>query len=57
MERAGRAVADEILTRFSGAGTFAALCGAGANGGDGRIAAGVLRSNGWGSGRSGLPAS
>ena len=47
MERAGRAVADEVLTRFSGARSFAAVCGRGANGGDGRIAAEFLRSNGW----------
>jgi ADP-dependent NAD(P)H-hydrate dehydratase / NAD(P)H-hydrate epimerase len=47
MERAGRAVADEILTRFAAARTFAAVCGGGANGGDGRIAAEFLRSNGW----------
>jgi ADP-dependent NAD(P)H-hydrate dehydratase / NAD(P)H-hydrate epimerase len=47
MERAGRAVADEILTRFPAARTFAAVCGGGANGGDGRIAAELLRSNGW----------
>jgi ADP-dependent NAD(P)H-hydrate dehydratase / NAD(P)H-hydrate epimerase len=47
MERAGRAVADEILTRFAAARTFAAVCGRGANGGDGRIAAEFLRTNGW----------
>jgi hydroxyethylthiazole kinase-like uncharacterized protein yjeF len=47
MERAGRAVADEILTRFAAGRTFAAVCGGGANGGDGRIAAELLRSNGW----------
>jgi ADP-dependent NAD(P)H-hydrate dehydratase / NAD(P)H-hydrate epimerase len=47
MERAGRAVADEILTRFAAARTFAAVCGGGANGGDGRIAAEFLRSSGW----------
>jgi NAD(P)H-hydrate epimerase len=47
MERAGRAVADEILTRFSAARSFAAVCGGGANGRDGRIAAELLRSNGW----------
>jgi ADP-dependent NAD(P)H-hydrate dehydratase / NAD(P)H-hydrate epimerase len=47
MERAGRAVADEILTRFAAARSFAAVCGRGANGGDGRIAAEFLRSNGW----------
>jgi hydroxyethylthiazole kinase-like uncharacterized protein yjeF len=47
MKRAGRAVADEILTRFPGGRTFAAVCGGGANGGDGRIAGELLRSNGW----------
>ena len=47
MERAGRAVADEILTRFTAARTFAAVWGGGANGGDGRIAAEFLRSSGW----------
>jgi ADP-dependent NAD(P)H-hydrate dehydratase / NAD(P)H-hydrate epimerase len=47
MGRAGRAVADAILTRFSTARSFSAVCGGGANGGDGRIAAELLRSNGW----------
>jgi hydroxyethylthiazole kinase-like uncharacterized protein yjeF len=47
MERAGRAVADEILTRFPAGRSFAAVCGGGANGGDGRIAAELLRANGW----------
>ena len=47
MERAGRAVAGEILTRFSATRTFSAVSGGGANGGDGRIAAELLRSNGW----------
>jgi ADP-dependent NAD(P)H-hydrate dehydratase / NAD(P)H-hydrate epimerase len=47
MERAGRALAEEILTRFPEARTFAAVCGKGANGGDGRIAAELLRSSGW----------
>lgn len=47
MDRAGRAVAQEILTRFASGRTFAAVCGRGANGGDGRIAAELLRSNGW----------
>jgi hydroxyethylthiazole kinase-like uncharacterized protein yjeF len=47
MERAGRAVADEVLSRFPAARTFAAVCGGGSNGGDGRIAAELLRSNGW----------
>lgn len=47
MEHAGRAVADEVLSRFPAARTFAAVCGGGANGGDGRIAAELLRTNGW----------
>jgi ADP-dependent NAD(P)H-hydrate dehydratase / NAD(P)H-hydrate epimerase len=47
MERAGRAVADAVLTRYPGARSFAAVCGRGANGGDGRIAAELLRSAGW----------
>jgi ADP-dependent NAD(P)H-hydrate dehydratase / NAD(P)H-hydrate epimerase len=47
MARAGRAVADEILTRFPDARSFAAVCGGGANGGDGRIAAELLRASGW----------
>jgi hydroxyethylthiazole kinase-like uncharacterized protein yjeF len=47
MERAGRAVADEVLSRFPAARTFAAVCGGGANGGDGRIATELLRTNGW----------
>jgi hydroxyethylthiazole kinase-like uncharacterized protein yjeF len=47
MERAGRAVAEEILGRFPAGRTFAAVCGGGANGGDGRIAAELLRANGW----------
>jgi hydroxyethylthiazole kinase-like uncharacterized protein yjeF len=47
MERAGSAVADKILARFPEARTFAAVCGRGANGGDGRIAAELLRAAGW----------
>jgi len=47
MERAGRAVADEVLARFPAARTFAAVCGGGANGGDGRIASELLRAAGW----------
>jgi hydroxyethylthiazole kinase-like uncharacterized protein yjeF len=47
MDRAGRAAAEEILTRFPEARTFGAVCGRGANGGDGRIAAELLRANGW----------
>jgi ADP-dependent NAD(P)H-hydrate dehydratase / NAD(P)H-hydrate epimerase len=47
MARAGRAVAEEILSRFPAARSFAAVCGGGANGGDGRIAAELLRTSGW----------
>src|SRR5438876_11705326 len=46
MARAGRAVADEALRRFPEARRFVAVCGGGANGGDGRIAVDVLRSAG-----------
>src|SRR5918992_845379 len=47
MQRAGRAVADHIVARFAAARSFAAVCGGGANGGDGRIAADLLRAAGW----------
>jgi NAD(P)H-hydrate epimerase len=46
MERAGRAVAEEALRRYPDAASFAAVCGGGANGGDGRIALQVLRAAG-----------
>ena len=46
MQRAGRAVAEEALRRFPEARTFGAVCGGGANGGDGRIALEVLRAAG-----------
>jgi NAD(P)H-hydrate repair Nnr-like enzyme with NAD(P)H-hydrate epimerase domain len=46
MERAGRAVAEEVLRRFPEARRIAAVCGNGANGGDGRIAVRVLREAG-----------
>lgn len=46
MERAGRAVADEILRRFPDARRVAAVCGGGANGGDGRVAVRNLREAG-----------
>jgi NAD(P)H-hydrate epimerase len=46
MERAGRAVADEALRRYPDARSFGAVCGRGANGGDGRIALEVLRAAG-----------
>jgi ADP-dependent NAD(P)H-hydrate dehydratase / NAD(P)H-hydrate epimerase len=47
MDRAGRAVAEQVLTRFPAARSFAGVYGGGANGGDGRIAAELLRANGW----------
>src|SRR5215217_5518522 len=43
----GRAVAEEILQHFPEARSFAGVFGGGANGGDGRIAAELLRANGW----------
>jgi ADP-dependent NAD(P)H-hydrate dehydratase / NAD(P)H-hydrate epimerase len=46
MERAGRAVAEEALRRYPDARSFGAVCGGGANGGDGRIALEVLRAAG-----------
>jgi NAD(P)H-hydrate epimerase len=46
MERAGRAVAEEVLRRWPDARAFGAVCGGGANGGDGRIALDVLRAAG-----------
>ena len=42
MQRAGLAVAEQALRRFPDARTIAAVCGGGANGGDGRIAARIL---------------
>src|ERR671924_381351 len=46
MERAGRGVAEAVLRRFPEARRVACVCGRGANGGDGRIAARVLREAG-----------
>ena len=46
MERAGAAVAAEALRAFPEARRFAVVCGGGANGGDGRIAARLLREAG-----------
>ena len=46
MERAGAAVAREVLRRFPDAHRVAVVCGGGANGGDGRIAARILRDEG-----------
>jgi ADP-dependent NAD(P)H-hydrate dehydratase / NAD(P)H-hydrate epimerase len=42
MERAGRAVAEAVLTRYPDAHRIVGVCGKGANGGDGRIALRVL---------------
>jgi NAD(P)H-hydrate epimerase len=46
MERAGEAVAREAMLAFPGARRFACVCGGGSNGGDGRVAARVLREAG-----------
>jgi NAD(P)H-hydrate repair Nnr-like enzyme with NAD(P)H-hydrate epimerase domain len=46
MARAGRAVAEEAMRRFPDARRFVAVCGKGANGGDGRIALEVLEAAG-----------
>ena len=46
MERAGRAVADECIRAYPEARRFAVVCGGGANGGDGRVATGLLRQAG-----------
>lgn len=46
MERAGAAVAREVMQRFPDARRFAVVCGGGSNGGDGRIAARILRGQG-----------
>lgn len=46
MERAGAAVAHEVLERFPDARRVAVVCGGGSNGGDGRIAARILRAEG-----------
>ena len=46
MERAGRAVAAGVVERFPDARRFVAVCGGGANGGDGRIAVRVLQEAG-----------
>src|SRR5256886_1582584 len=42
MARAGRAVAEEAMRRYPDARRFVAVCGKGANGGDGRIAVDML---------------
>ncbi len=46
MERAGAAVAQEAMTAFPAARSFACVCGGGSNGGDGRVAARILREAG-----------
>jgi hydroxyethylthiazole kinase-like uncharacterized protein yjeF len=46
MERAGTAVAREAMLAFPDARRFACVCGGGSNGGDGRVAARVLREAG-----------
>ena len=46
MERAGAAVAREVMHRFPDARRIAVVCGGGSNGGDGRIAARILREEG-----------
>jgi NAD(P)H-hydrate epimerase len=46
MQRAGAAVADELMRRFPDARRIALHAGGGANGGDGRIAAEILRAQG-----------
>jgi NAD(P)H-hydrate epimerase len=46
MERAGAAVADEVRRAYPEARRIAAVCGGGSNGGDGKIAARILREAG-----------
>ena len=46
MERAGAAVAREAMLAFPAARSFACVCGGGSNGGDGRVAARLLREGG-----------
>ena len=46
MERAGAAVAREAMLAFPAARSFACVCGGGSNGGDGRVAARILREQG-----------
>ncbi|MGH3066386.1 MAG: NAD(P)H-hydrate dehydratase [Gaiellaceae bacterium] len=47
MERAGASVAREAMLAFPEARRFACVCGGGSNGGDGRVAARVLREAGY----------
>ena len=46
MQRAGAAVAEELMRRYPDARRIALHAGGGANGGDGRIAAEILRAQG-----------
>src|SRR5215469_14703961 len=46
MQRAGAAVAEELMHRFADARRVSLHAGGGANGGDGRIAAEILRAQG-----------
>jgi hydroxyethylthiazole kinase-like uncharacterized protein yjeF len=46
MDRAGHAVADEVLRRWPDASRVVAVCGSGKNGGDGKIAVEALREAG-----------
>jgi NAD(P)H-hydrate epimerase len=46
MERAGTAVADDLLTRYTSAGKVCIWCGTGANGGDGFVVGRRLRQGG-----------
>ena len=46
MERAGTAVAREVMLAYPAARSFGCVCGGGSNGGDGRVAARVLRDAG-----------
>ena len=46
MAQAGRAIAVEAMRAFPNARSYTVVCGGGANGGDGRIAADVLRQTG-----------
>jgi len=46
MDRAGGAVAREAMLAYPAATRFACVCGGGSNGGDGRVAARVLRDDG-----------
>jgi ADP-dependent NAD(P)H-hydrate dehydratase / NAD(P)H-hydrate epimerase len=46
MERAGEAVANEAMRAYPAARSFACVCGGGSNGGDGRVAARLLREAG-----------